>query len=372
MCGYSTDVPAEVITIASLKGGVGKTTSSYALCAAAAAGGLRVIAIDLDPTGGLSNALERAKRNVTVIDVLHGRVSLRDALIDHPLGIRTVASHRSLNDESPSKEQLDEMLAEVRDDCDIILLDTHPHEPSLVGPMGAADRIVVPTALDILSLRAAALTVGLAQQLEVLDRIRGIVVTNAKRPLSRITDSLLNGLTLSGLAFETVLWYSPGWVVATSGRGELPDAELLTESKMLLREVATRPSPTEALRQFVGHGAGPTAEAGGRDYLPESLPPAFSASRRPARRLGNLDGGRRGSFDGAGRGRCDCRGAGVSTTAVRAFDCDRRAFDCRCGRCEQGGAGRRRPGADALLRRDRSGAAAGSACTGAGSLPAPP
>jgi chromosome partitioning protein len=256
MCGYSTDVPAEVITIASLKGGVGKTTSSYALCAAAAAGGLRVIAIDLDPTGGLSNALERAKRNVTVIDVLHGRVSLRDALIDHPLGIRTVASHRSLNDESPSKEQLEEMLAEVRDDCDIILLDTHPHEPSLVGPMGAADRIVVPTALDILSLRAAALTVGLAQQLEVLDRIRGIVVTNAKRPLSRITDSLLNGLTLSGLAFETVLWYSPGWVVATSGRGELPDQELLTESKMLLREVATRPSPTEALRQFVGMAQG--------------------------------------------------------------------------------------------------------------------
>src|ERR1700692_3088129 len=69
MCGYSTVVPAEVITIASLKGGVGKTTSSYALCAAAAAGGLKVIAIDLDPTGGLSNALERAKRRVTVIDV---------------------------------------------------------------------------------------------------------------------------------------------------------------------------------------------------------------------------------------------------------------------------------------------------------------
>jgi len=117
----------------------------------AAAGGLKVIAIDLDPTGGLSNALERAKRGVTVIDVLHGRVTLREALIDHPLGIRTVVSHRSLNDESPSKEQLDEMLADVRDDCDIILLDTHPHEPSLVGPMGAADRIVIPTALDILS-----------------------------------------------------------------------------------------------------------------------------------------------------------------------------------------------------------------------------
>jgi cellulose biosynthesis protein BcsQ len=244
-------VPAEVITIASLKGGVGKTTCSYALGAAAAAGGLRVVAIDLDPTGGLSNALEKAKRQVTVIDVLHNRVSLKDALIDHPLGIRTVAAHRSLNDEALTAEQLSSMLVEVRDECDIVMLDTHPHEPSLLGPMAVADRIIIPTKLDILSLRAAALTVGLARQLGVLERIRGIAVTDAKRPMSRITESLLNGLTLSGLAFETVLWYSPGWVLATSGRGELPDGELLTQSKMLLREVATRSSPEEALRHFI-------------------------------------------------------------------------------------------------------------------------
>ena len=254
-------MPAEVITIASLKGGVGKTTSSYALCAAAAAGGLKVIAIDLDPTGGLSNALERAKRSVTVIDVLHGRVTLREALIDHPLGIRTVVSHRSLNDESPSKEQLDEMLADVRDDCDIILLDTHPHEPSLVGPMGAADRIVIPTALDILSLRAAALTVGLAQQLDVLDRIRGIVVTNAKRPLSRITDSLLNGLTLSGLAFETVLWYSPGWVVATSGRGELPGRGIALRKQDAAARGCDASVADRGAASVRRDGAGETAEA---------------------------------------------------------------------------------------------------------------
>jgi hypothetical protein len=31
----------------------------------------------------------------------------------------------------------------------------------------------------------------------------------------------------------------------------LPDGELLTQSKMLLREVATRPAPEEALRHFI-------------------------------------------------------------------------------------------------------------------------
>jgi cellulose biosynthesis protein BcsQ len=269
-------VPAEVITIASLKGGVGKTTTSYALAAAAAAGGLRVVAIDLDPTGGLSNVLEKAKRSITIADVLHQRVSLLDALIEHPLGIKTVAGHRSLNEEALPAAQLQSIFEPIRDSVDLILLDTHPHEPSLLGPMSVADRIVIPTALDILSLRAAALTVGLAQQLGVLDKIRGIVVTNAKRPMSRITESLLNGLTLSGLAFETVLWYSSGWVLATSGRGELPEQELLDQTKVLLREVAVRPSPVEALRRFI-------AMAQGRRGRPASAPLSpFSVTHAPA------------------------------------------------------------------------------------------
>lgn len=248
---YSTGMPAEIITIASLKGGVGKTTTTYALAAAGVASGLRVIAVDLDPTGGLSNALEKAKRTTTIADVLRGRMGIREALVDHPLGIRTVVGHRSLNHEPLLEGQLRSMLQPVLDDVDVILLDTHPHEPSLLGPLAVADRIVVPTALDILSLRAAALTVGLADQLGVLEKIRGIAVSNAKRPLSRITESLLNGLTMSGLAFETVLWFSSGWVVATSGKGELPDPALLAQAKALLLEVATRPVPAAALRQFI-------------------------------------------------------------------------------------------------------------------------
>src|SRR5580704_17081633 len=98
-------MPAQIITVTSLKRGVGKTTTTYALAAAAVAQGLRVISLDLDPTGGLSNTLEkRGTYPATIYDVLQGRVSLRDGLVSHPLGrmpdgrilLRTVPSDRRL------------------------------------------------------------------------------------------------------------------------------------------------------------------------------------------------------------------------------------------------------------------------------------
>ncbi|HEY4869127.1 MAG TPA: AAA family ATPase [Candidatus Dormibacteraeota bacterium] len=245
-------MPAEIITIASLKGGANKTITAYALTRAAAAGGLRVIAIDLDPAGGLTTALAIKWRSGTIADVLLGGLPLKAALTQHPSGARLAAAHRSLIDEAVSEKQLDALLGPVRADCDVIVLDTDASEPAVVGPMAVADHIVIPTGLDILSLRAAALTVGLAQQRNILDRIRGIAVANVERPASRTEESLLEGLSKSGLAFETVLWSSPEWAAVLAGGSEDPPAELPAQSKRLLREVALRKTSVDALRQFVG------------------------------------------------------------------------------------------------------------------------
>ena len=59
------------------------------------------------------------------------------------------------------------------------------------------------------------------------------------------------GLTGTGLAFETVLWFSSGWIVATSGKGDLPDPFLLDQAQALLNEAMTRTSPVDALMQFI-------------------------------------------------------------------------------------------------------------------------
>ena len=162
------------------------------------------------------------------------------------------AARQSLIDEAVSEKQLDALIGPVRAECDVIVLDTDASEPAVVGPMAIADHIVIPTGLDILSLRAAALTVGLAQQHNMLDHIRGIAVANVERPATRAEQSLLEGLSKSGLAFETVLWSSPEWTAVLAGGSEDPPAELLAESKKLLREVALRKTSVDALRQFVG------------------------------------------------------------------------------------------------------------------------
>jgi cellulose biosynthesis protein BcsQ len=245
-------MPAEIITIASLKGGANKTITAYALTRAAAAGGLRVIAIDLDPAGGLTTALAIKWRSGTIADVLLGGLPLTNALTQHPSGARLAAAHRSLIDEAVSEKQLNALLDPVRAECDVIVLDTDTSERAIAGPMAVADHIVIPTGLDILSLRAAALTVGLGQHRNLLDRIRGIAVANVARPASRTEQSLLEGLSKSGLAFETVLWCSPDWDAVLAGGNDNPPAELLAQSKRLLREVATRSTSVDALRQFVG------------------------------------------------------------------------------------------------------------------------
>lgn len=246
---------AEIIAIASLKDGAGKTTACTALAAAGAAIGLDVIAIDLDPEGGVSRALDGVPR-ATILDVLESNVSLPAALMRHPLGMRTVASHRGIAEDVLSEGWLRSILATVLEESDLVILDTSTDERMLLAPLRVADRIVIATSLDILSMRAAALTAGFAEQADVLDRVSGLLVSNVVRELTRDTERLLQGLSSTGLALDTVLWHDGAWPgMLLPGCGEMPRF-LMAEAKALLREVATRQAPTQALQRFLGLAQG--------------------------------------------------------------------------------------------------------------------
>ncbi len=71
-----------VITVANQKGGVGKTTSTVNIAAAAAQAGQRVLVIDLDPQGNASTALGADHREGTpsVYEVLGGERTLAQVI----------------------------------------------------------------------------------------------------------------------------------------------------------------------------------------------------------------------------------------------------------------------------------------------------
>jgi cellulose biosynthesis protein BcsQ len=274
----ATEMRAQIIVTANFKGGVGKTTVSFGLIAAAVSRGNRVIALDTDPTGGLSVTLARRvpagvaagggqDRPPTAYDVLQGQVSLQDALFEHPLGavpgahslLRTLSSDVRLFKAPITVGQLQNALGPVLDEADYVIVDTQPHGPSLSGPAALADHIVIPTMLDLPSLRSTALTVIFLDKLELLSRVRGLVVTNMRRPAARIAMSFYQGLQYTGLPFDTVLYNSEAWVRATSGAGHLPDAQVLAEAQKLFAEVLSREAPMAGFEKLLkmARGRGP-------------------------------------------------------------------------------------------------------------------
>lgn len=75
----ATNEPAgHTISVISGKGGVGKTTVSMGLAAAAAANGLSVLAVDIDPQGSLSSCMTDIIPDDTVLEALRRGGSLAD------------------------------------------------------------------------------------------------------------------------------------------------------------------------------------------------------------------------------------------------------------------------------------------------------
>jgi len=62
----SASPPATVLTVLNLKGGVGKTHATWLLASVSHERGKRLLAVDTDPQGNLSNSLARDRGNAGV------------------------------------------------------------------------------------------------------------------------------------------------------------------------------------------------------------------------------------------------------------------------------------------------------------------
>ena len=143
----------QILAIANQKGGCGKSTTATALAEAAAARGLRVLAVDIDPQANLSFFTGADANQPGAFDLLEqGRPAA--ALIQRTAGgldvIPAALELQTITTGKGSARRLAAALAPIRRQYDLIIIDTStaPGEARLNALM-AATQLVIPLEADI-------------------------------------------------------------------------------------------------------------------------------------------------------------------------------------------------------------------------------
>jgi len=161
---------AVTIAVLSQKGGTGKTTAVRTLTDVFRRLGLRVLAVDLDPQGNLSDYLDvDPEASPTVGDVLTGRAKARDAVHDGilPANLGLAEAELVLGGKMGRELALKKALATLRDDYDVILIDCPPSLGLLtVNALVAADFALLSAEAQYFAMQ------GVEQALEVIELAR--------------------------------------------------------------------------------------------------------------------------------------------------------------------------------------------------------
>ncbi len=158
------------IAVLSQKGGTGKTTAVRTLTDAFRRIGLRVLAVDLDPQGNLSDYLDvDPDAAPTIGDVLSGRAKPAEAVHDGiiPANLGLAEAELALGGKMGRELTLKKALRELRGDYDVILIDCPPSLGLLtVNALVAADYALLSAEAQYFALQ------GVEQALEVIELAR--------------------------------------------------------------------------------------------------------------------------------------------------------------------------------------------------------
>jgi chromosome partitioning protein len=165
-----------VVSVVSLKGGVGKTSVTLGLAGAALEDGLRTLVVDLDPQANASTVLDPQSVTFSTNDVLADARTgvMRQAIVGSGWGehLDLVASERALEHRSVPEGRgalrLRVTMQGLGGDYDLCLIDTPPALGELTrNALAASDQVVVVTEPSMFALQ------GAQQALDAVDVVRG-------------------------------------------------------------------------------------------------------------------------------------------------------------------------------------------------------
>ncbi|HUA03597.1 MAG TPA: ParA family protein [Solirubrobacteraceae bacterium] len=161
---------AAIVSVLSQKGGTGKTTAVRTLTDVFRRADLRVLAIDLDPQGNLSDYLDvDPEASPTIGDVLAGRAKARQAVHDGiiPANLGLAEAELALGGRMGRELALKKAVRDLRDDYDVIMIDCPPALGLLtVNALVASDHALISAEAQYFSLQ------GVEQALEVIELAR--------------------------------------------------------------------------------------------------------------------------------------------------------------------------------------------------------
>jgi septum site-determining protein MinD len=235
---------AKVITVASGKGGVGKTTTVANIGVALALHGQKVTCIDgdiglrnLDVVLGLENRIV-----YDLVDVIEGRCRLRQAMIrDKRLPeLYLIPAAQTRDKTAVSPTDMVRLCDELRQEVDWIIIDSPAGiERGFKNAIAAADRVLVMTNPEVSAVRDADRVIGILDSEE--KGPAGLIINRIDPAMVRRGDMLSIEDVLDLLAVELVgIIPEDGNVIVASNKGQPLALDGKSKAGLAFQNIARR------------------------------------------------------------------------------------------------------------------------------------